>query len=295
MYGEFSHSGAGRRAAALIVGAPLALGLALAAPEARAQLQLPGAFAPAPAGSVAAPPKAATRKPAHKPAPPKAPGDERLLGRALMLNGRAGLMEFSRADKELQISKLKLAGDQISRVGERCEVDVASGPIALEAAGKPAGVTRYAVRLPACAFHIDVLDGAVLAGRDGGACDFSAADCRVNPTGLWGEPASEITPKRAKEIEQQRRGTERAMLENYKAWIKTAGKDKALVRRIARQQAGFSSRREELCRSYAREPEHGYCALLATQAWDLSLAARVLPADEPEAEPPPKAKPARRR
>ncbi len=58
-------------------------------------------------------------------------------------------------------------------------------------------------------------------------------------------------------------------------------KDRDLVRRVSREQAGFSSRRAEICASYAREAEHGYCALLLTQARGAALAARVPPPEEP--------------
>ena len=65
-----------------------------------------------------------------------------------------------------------------------------------------------------------------------------------------------------------------------------AGKDRQMVSRIAREQAAFSSKREELCRAYARETQHGYCALVATQARSLAVSARILPpapaADEDE-------------
>lgn len=289
---QFQSFGAGRALAAFV-----AASLPFLAQDANAQLQLPGAFAPAPAGTVAAPPRAGKPKSAHKAiaSPPRVPSDDAVVGRALMLNGRAGVMEFGRAGKDLQISHLKLSGDLISRVGDRCQVDLSSAPIALEPAGKPAGVTRYLLKLPACPFSVDILEGAALAIREGGACEFTAADCRVNPAGLWGQPASEIGAKRAKEIEHQRRKAETTMRENYRAWVSAAGKDRALVRRIAHEQAGFSSRREEVCRTYAREAEHGYCALLTTEAWAIALAAHALPAEEPDEDRPPPRKGARRR
>lgn len=182
---QFQSFGAGRALAAFV-----AASLPFLAQDANAQLQLPGAFAPAPAGTVAAPPRAGKPKSAHKAiaSPPRVPSDDAVVGRALMLNGRAGVMEFGRAGKDLQISHLKLSGDLISRVGDRCQVDLSSAPIALEPAGKPAGVTRYLLKLPACPFSVDILEGAALAIREGGACEFTAADCRVNPAGLWGSP-----------------------------------------------------------------------------------------------------------
>ncbi len=261
--------------------------LGVAAP-ALAQLQLPGAFTPAPAGTVAAPAAAAApKKPKPKAAAAltQAPADEAVVGRPLMLNGKAGLMEFRRDGKALVVARLKLAGDQIARVGEACEVDI-GGPLALKPEGKPAGANRYALELPACPFSVDILNGAALAVTDGKACAFTAADCRVDPAGLWGQPANEIGPQRTKEIERERHGAEQGLRSQFRDWIAQAGKDRQMVSRIAREQAAFSSKREELCRAYARETQHGYCALVATQARSLAVSARILPpapaADEDE-------------
>lgn len=271
------------------------LGATLLAAPALAQMQLPGAFTPAPAGTVAAPAGAKPKKIGpRKPPPAKIPSDDTVIGRPLMQNGAFGLIEFARAGKDLQIVKLKLRGDLISRVGDRCEVDLSAQPIALTSADKPAGVTRYNLDLPACPFAVDIFNGAVNVVREGGACEFKAADCRVDPTGLWGQPANEIGPKRAKEIEKERNHAEHAVREQFKDWIRSAGKDRALVSRIAHEQAAFSSRREELCRSYQRETEHGYCALIFTEARSASIAARILPPAPPEEEPP-LAKPRKRR
>jgi len=264
---------------ALGAAAPLTavLALALWPSFASAQMQLPGAYNPAPDatpgaldGGIAKPKKAGP------PPPPKVPGDEGVAGRALMLNGKAGVIEFRRDGKDLRVARLKLAGDQIGRPTEVCEVDVA-GPIGLTPAGKPDGATRYRLDLPACGFSVDILEGAVLARNDGAQCEFKAAGCRVDPAGLWGQPANEIGPQRTKEIESQRRQAEQEMRAAYKAWIVSAGTDRALVSRVAGTQAAFSSRREELCRTYARESQHGYCDLVATHARTLAIGARVLP------------------
>ncbi|MCB9998276.1 MAG: hypothetical protein H6870_04910 [Methylobacteriaceae bacterium] len=273
-------------------------GATLLAAPALAQMQLPGAFTPAPAGTVVGPAKAAKPKKAgpRKPPPAKVPSDDTVIGRPLMQNGAFGVIEFARAGKDLQVIKLKLRGDLISRVGDRCEVDLSAEPIALTAADKPAGVTRYNLDLPACPFAVDIFNGAVKVVREGGACEFKAADCRVDPSGLWGQPANEIGPKRAKEIEKERNHAEHAMREQFKDWIRSAGKDRALVTRIAHEQAAFSSRREELCRSYQRETEHGYCALIYTEARSSAIAARILPPAPPEDErPAAKKKPSRGR
>lgn len=253
-----------------------------------AQLQLPGAFAPAPAGTVVGPAETKKRPKGdgHAAAPAvRVPGDEAALGRTLALNGRAGALEFRKDGKDLVVAKLKLAGDQISKPGGACEVDV-GGPLALKSQGRPAGANRYAVELPACPFSVDILNGAALAVREGQACEFTAADCRVDPAGMWGQPASEIGPQRSKEIERERYRAEQGLRAQFRAWIASAGKDSALVSRIAREQAAFSSKREELCRTYARETQHGYCALMATEARSLAVAAHILPPPPAEEETP---------
>ena len=273
---------------------------ALVAAPASAQMQLPGAFAPAPVGSVATPAAGpSTVKKAAKPvaSAPKIFPDEGVTGRQLMLNGRSGSIEFRRNGKDLEVASLKLAGDLMSKGGEACEVSLSGSAIALSPAGRPQGVTRYRLELPACPFSVDILDGAVLAITDGKICEFRAADCRVDPAGLWGQPASEIGPQRAKDIEASRRAAEQTLRGNFKAWLATVSGDRKMVSRIAHEQAAFSSRREELCRTYARESQHGYCALVATTARSTAVAAHVLPPLDPalEEEPAPARKTGKKR
>ncbi|MDE2578152.1 MAG: hypothetical protein KGL46_05045 [Hyphomicrobiales bacterium] len=218
-------------------------------------------------------------------APKPAPGAPRaadLVGRTLALNGHAGAMTLKRVGGDIKIATLKLAGEQISRRGEACEVAI-DDSIPLKEDGAPTGAQRYRVELQACPFTIDVLNGAVLASA-AQACLFKAADCSVEPSGLWGQPAQEIGPQRAKQIERQRHYAEQAMRAGFRDFVKEAGKDRALVSRIARDQAGFSSRREELCRNYAREADHGYCALTLTQARVVTLNGQIAPINSLAAE-----------
>ena len=96
--------------------------------------------------------KAAPRKAGPPPAP-KVPSEDTLIGRPLMQNGRAGAIEFKRNGKDLQIVRLKMAGDQISRQGEVCEVDLVDASIALaqRPAGPPASPASRSI-CPACPF-----------------------------------------------------------------------------------------------------------------------------------------------
>ena len=263
--------------------AALALTACIANP-ALAQMQLPGAVAPTGEGAVTSP-SAPKPKRAGPPPPPKVPGEEALLNRTLVQNGRAGALQFEKNGKDLRLSRATLAGEKISRPAETCTVEEPGMPLALTPAAKPNGVTRYVAALPGCPIEFDVLESAVLVSPVARACEFAASDCRVDPAGLWGQPANEIGPARAKEIERARGPAEQTMRNHFRAWVEALGKDNEMVRRVSRYQAGFSSTRAEICDRYAREAEHGYCSLVLTQARSTALAVKVpLPEAPPEPE-----------
>ena len=253
-------------------------------PPVMAQIQLPGAFSPAPAGTVQAPARA-HRAGARGPAAPAAaavrvPGEETVAGRPLRLNGSAGTIEFESRDKTLNITKLLLPGEQISKPGEACEVNVVPGaPLAARPIGKPEGLLRYEVGLEICPMSFDILDGAILVGNllNGGSpqlCEFKAADCRVSPAGLWGPHAGNLVGDRLKAIERSRAQADNSVRANFRVLLARA-RDKAEVKLIAREQAGFSSQREQLCRDYAREASHGFCATRISEAHAAALYAKI--------------------
>lgn len=262
----------------------IVLAIAFATP-ALAQMQLPGAVAPTEQGATIRPAGPPKPKHAGPPPPPKTPGDDGLLNRTLEQNGRAGAIQFAMDGKEFRLSKLTFGGEKISRPSELCTVDAPGMPLALTPVAKRNGVNRYAAAVEGCPIEFDVLEGAILVSPVAKACVFQAADCRVDPAGLWGQPAKEIGPARTKEIERARGPAEQTMRNRFRAWIEVAGKDRDMVRRISRYQAGFSSDRAEVCDHYARESEHGYCALTLTQARSIALGVRVaLPEMPPEPE-----------
>ena len=177
----------------------LVCGFILAAAPARAQFGLPGAAPAAPPPS-AAPPRPSRRRPACESDEDRqdasrlaAPGVETIDGRPLMHNGRSGLLQVSGSGKTLQVDKLRLPGESVSDPSQRCIVDiVGEKPIEATSEGRPDGLDRYDVDVPACPFTFDVLDGAVLVPSQITACVFKAADCQTSPGGLWGPDGAEL-------------------------------------------------------------------------------------------------------
>ncbi|MCX8256437.1 hypothetical protein RHAL1_00714 [Beijerinckiaceae bacterium RH AL1] len=275
----------------------IALGLAAFAfaaggpTDAGAQLQLPGALGGSPAGT---PPRESGNtggsegpKAAPKPIVVKPPTEDTILGHALVRNGVDGAMTFDRqgqaAAGDVALTKLSVTGDKISSPTKTCSLDVAlASPIVAKAAGRPAGAIRYEVPLAACPFTIDVLDGAVLVATPTPTCEFKAADCRVELGGLWGPAAADITDKRAKDLERERVRIETTMRANFRVLLHRAGKDRAAVKALAGEQAGFSSQREMACRDYKNESVHGFCSTQMTEARVLALLSKFGPDLEKE-------------
>jgi hypothetical protein len=263
----------------------------LTSPVARAQIALPGAVAPAEEGSVAVGGQGeSASKPAKKKRPkvsaedgaagpaiaPKPPTEESASGKPLYLDGTRSAIELQRSGGEFQVAKLTLTGDRIARSGETCRVDVAGMPLKLTQRESESGLRHYQIEFPACPFSFDVLDGAILVSNQGGACELKAADCRADPTGLWGVGGGELTdPKRAKEMLNQRARTEKTVRADFQSLYAKNKKDKIVRKLLVREQAGFSSHREEICRSYAQESDFGYCALRVTEARALTLGTQL--------------------
>jgi hypothetical protein len=240
---------------------------------ARAQLLLPGALQSSPAtGNIGQNPPGAS---AEKAKPPvlKPPSESTITGHELARDGVAGTIAFGAAPgKGVEIIRLSLAGEAISHPGEPCRVDVVSDtPIQTKYIGRPNGVSHYEVDIAACPFSFDVLDGAVMVTSVPLTCDFTAADCRAAPAGFWGPPGNSFGPDQIKQLERERGLAESVMRAEFRALLANVGKDKAAIKKIAGEQAGFSSERDVTCRTYAGEDVHGFCALRVTQARALAL------------------------
>ncbi|MEH3143908.1 MAG: hypothetical protein PGN34_00775 [Methylobacterium frigidaeris] len=243
----------------------------------------PAPPAPVPGGRVPgsgdAPPVETPRPAPAPPAPPKpvvlkAPSDDSVLGQELQQNGNAGSLRLERSGAGYS-ARITLSGSKVSQPTESCQVPLAGGsPIALTDQGRAEGVTRLASADPACPLRLDLLDGSVLvtSGGEAETCVFQAADCAATPKGLWGPGAAALLP-RAQEFDTARGVADKAVRENYKVMTQRARRED--VRPIVTEQAAFSSDRELMCRSYAREGTHGYCHVRFTEARALALATRL--------------------
>ncbi|MCX7898655.1 MAG: hypothetical protein N2444_00945 [Methylocystis sp.] len=258
---------------------------------ARAQMALPGAVAPTPEGATisggnggrqAAPsPKKKNigRREMGLASGPvimaKAPSEDTIIGKSLKLDGGASAIEIGRSGADLQVTKLTLAGDRLTRSGEECRVDVAGMPLKLSPLASDSGLRRYQVAFPACAFTFDVLDGAILVTNDGKACELKQVDCRADPEGLWGLGDSDFDPKKGSAMLGARARVEKNVRANFRALYQRHQKEADIRAFVIKEQAGFSSWREEVCRDYAHESDYGYCALRLTEARAIALSAQL--------------------
>lgn len=220
------------------------------------------------------PPRPSTPPPPRQPVVLKAPSEDNVFGQELMLNGLTGNLKLERNASGVA-AKVTLPGTKISQPTESCTVKLNAGaPVAISAEGKPEGIARFEAAAAECPLRFDVLEGSVLASTLGSSkvCSFSAADCATTPVGLWGPGAASLLSK-ADEFDSARGTADKAVRDNYKVMNqRMKGQD---IRPVVQEQAAFSSDREELCRTYAREGAHGFCHLRYTEARAIGLAARL--------------------
>ncbi len=265
-------------------------GLTLAAAPVRAQLALPGAAPSQEAGAATTAPKpkksgsaakADKSGKAAKAALKSAPSAESIDGRPLMLNGKAGLLQISGRGDTLQIDKLSLAGEGVSDAAQRCVLNiVGEKPIMAISDGRPDGLERYHAEVPACPFAFDVVDGAVLVPAQITACVFKAADCQTSPSGLWGPDGTTLGADAAA-IGKRRTEAENAMAHALHA-LEERAKDNSDAAALVRDQSGFTGERDDICRDYVQEAEHGFCAASVTAARAALLEARLAAFSGPE-------------
>jgi hypothetical protein len=265
----------------LAAGAALAW-LSLAGGALAQPLQLPGAqpfnqpgaqqSAPASVGGPATP------RPRTMPAI-RMPSEDSILGKTLRRNGGLGEATLEKTASGYGL-KLRAEGFQPSNLTEPCAISFGDAPVPVTSLGKPTGLPRYKLEAPACPIVFDVLDGAFLVTEPEQPCVIEAAACRIDPRGVWG-PDARTLPGRAKEIDAERSKAETAVREGFRAL--SAKADLPEQRSIAREQAGFSSEREQICRDFQREGSHGFCGARITEARAASIRSRLgLPEPKPE-------------
>jgi hypothetical protein len=259
----------------------------------RAQpLQLPGAQPFNGTGT----PQLAPHTTPTTPAAPRAPsmpaikvaGEEAIIGHVLRRNGGSGEAVFEKTATGYGL-KLKADGFQVDNLVEPCAISFGDAPLPVTSLGRPAGVPRYKLEASACPIVFDVLNGAMLVVEPTSPCVIEAAQCRIEPRGLWG-PDSRTLTARAREIESSRGTAERAVREGYR--VLTAKADAVEQRIIAREQAGFSAERAQICRDFQREGQLGFCGARVTEARAASLRARLGITSEPKPAAKPKPRPA---
>jgi hypothetical protein len=260
---------------------PLIACLALAAlgPAFAQPMQLPGAAGSSPVGTPVAPPAASpSRPPAGFPnqqraprAPARAVADDVIVGQALMHQGRNGrfVMEKRGAGYGLKFSA---EGFQTTNLLEPCGVSFGEQAVPLESLGRPAGLPRFRLQSSVCPIVFDVLPNALLVVEPRAPCVIEAAQCRVSPWGLWSPDARGLAAL-AREIEKDRSRADEQVREGFRALGARLGPDEQ--RSIAREQAGFSSERQDICREFVREEAHGFCGAKVTEARAASLRARL--------------------
>jgi hypothetical protein len=265
-------------------------GLAVLRPALAQPLQLPGAYAPSargtpqpaptpqpisPWGGVqpAANPNAAASRPDDRKArpAPKAGSEASVLDRTLRRHGSSGEARVERIGSGFGL-RLVAEGFQIDNLTEPCGVSFGDKPMSLKPLGRPAGIPRYELEASACPIVFDVLDGALLATGPTQPCMIEAAQCRIDPLGLWAPDGRGLVAD-AQNIERARARAELSVREGYKSL--TARASVPDQRMIAREQAGFSSERELICRDFLREGTHGFCAARITEARAAELQQRL--------------------
>ncbi len=257
----------------------VAAGLAAGATVAFAQpMQLPGAAGATPQGTVQPPPPEVPRAPGAGQGGParaslslRAIADDAIVGQALMHEGRHSrvVMERVRGGFALRFS---MDGYQTTNLLEPCSVSFGEQAVPLESLGRPAGLPRFRLQAPVCPIVFDVLGNAMLVVEPREPCVVEAAQCRLIPRGLW-SPDGRGLVALAGELTRQRAAAEAQVREGFRILSERSGPDDK--RMVAREQAGFSSEREQICREFNREVNHGFCAVKITEARAHSLKARI--------------------
>jgi hypothetical protein len=203
----------------------------------------------------------------------RAPSEDSVIGREFKQNGSNGSLRIERSARGELRARLVLAGRRAPQSVETCSVALGGQDgMPLVSLGRPEGAARYQIQDPTCPMQLDLLDEAVLVKGSGEACVFQALSCQGDPGGLWGPEPAQLLP-RVRDYEQMRASADKIVRENYKVLAQRARPE--AVRPIVAEQAAFSSDREMVCQTYAREGTTSFCNAKFTEARALSLASRL--------------------
>lgn len=261
-----------------------ALVLQLAAASAVAQpLELPGARfdlpplsvpelpAPADGPAPAGPPAAASGVPAAQPAP--APAVD-ITALTLRRDAREGALDLALRNGAYR-ARLTLEGRGVGDPDEACAVTIAgedgAAEVALEPVPSLGRFARMRLAAPACPVVVVLFPDAALVSHEG-LCTFEAADCRVDPNGMWG-PEPEAAPADPEWLARDRVEAEEDVRAAFRTMTERLEGD--ALRGVLAEQAGFSAERATACARFAGEEAHGLCAARWTQARAASLQQRL--------------------
>lgn len=285
----------------------------LAAGPARAQLVLPGAQAPTPAGTPqAAPPvppssgmpggsPGQSGQPPALPPAPKPVGLETVLGREMKRNGREGTIRIERAGKPAPVraapaspragtaerrpvaapggdsgglvAHILLEGRSLASPGETCAIDL-GGEAAVPLTPLGTPAGLARYRLEAPACPL------VLDVTEGALLVSEPVEaCRFVEANCQAEPRGFWGPEpraligQASQYEQARPKADAGVRDGYRLLAARAGPGQS--RAVVAEQASFSADRETACRDYAAEDRHGFCHLRYTEIRAIALRARL--------------------
>ena len=237
-------------------------GLALAAAPARAQLALPGAAPAAPAGAPTAAPKPKKSTGGAKDKAAKA-GNVRPEVRARRRIDRRSPADAERrngAPPDLRPRTTRCRSTSSASPARACRTPPSAASSISSAksrsrrpgAGRPDGLDRYEVDVPACPFAFDVVDGAVLV---------PVADHRLRVQGgrLPDQPERALGAGRRRRSRRTPRRSANAAPRPRTPWLgrctgsKIAPRDNPDAANLVREQSGFTGERDDICRDYVKE------------------------------------------
>lgn len=253
------------------------------APTQPAAPEAPAAPAPIAPASPTAP--AAPAPPAVGVATPPVPGPTAdLTALTLRRNAAEGSLALTRTPAGLAAA-VTFDGRGIANADEACAVTIAgegdAAGVALEPVQPLGRYMRWRLVAPACPVVFTMFEDAVLASH-GGLCTFEAADCRVDPSGVWA-PEPEALPTDPERIARALAEADEDVRAAFRTLTERSEGD--ALRSVLAEQAGFSADRVTTCARFAGGDAVGQCAARWTQARAAELQSRLgsLPAAAPAA------------